>query len=144
MLGGDRWGLNWVFRLNMRNKSSVITYCLQDMIVAQSIPLRHALVASSSISSVCMGPFRVSSSIASTTASATESAFSGFSTAAPSNGERGRPRRVLSVAAGKVPYARGTVKKREESYRKPGRMKILRMLGKREAMVDSASRLVVR
>ena len=37
----------------------------------------------------------------------------------------------------------GNVKVRDESYRNPGRMKILRSLGNDEAMVDSASLLVV-
>lgn len=37
----------------------------------------------------------------------------------------------------------GKVKVRDESYRNPGRMKILRSFGNEDAMVDSASLLVV-
>lgn len=37
----------------------------------------------------------------------------------------------------------GKVNVLDESYRKPGRIKILRSLGNDEAIVDSASRLVV-
>ena len=39
--------------------------------------------------------------------------------------------------------AMGRVKDLEESYKKPGRMKMLRNFGIDDAMVDSASRLVV-
>lgn len=108
-----------------------------------SMPFRHALLARSSISSVMTGPLVRLLSMASTTASATTSACSGFSTAAPNIGLSLLPDIQLRPARGNVPYANGTVKNLDESYKNPGLMKIFRISGNREAIVDSASRLVV-
>ena len=120
----------------------MVTNCTSFSAV-YSIPLRHALFANDSISSVTIGPLTVLSSIASTTALATTSACSGFSTAAPAIDDRRPPIAQLSVLNGSVAYAKGTVKNLEESYKKPGRMKMLRSLGNEDAMVVSASLFVL-
>ena len=108
-----------------------------------SIPLRHALLARLSISLVLTTPFTLSSPIASTTASATKSAFNGFSTAAPANQVNRPPTIEFTMLPALPKKAIGNVKVRDESYRKPGRIKMLRSLGNEDAMVDSASLLVV-
>ena len=107
-----------------------------------SIPLLQAFVASASILSVATTPFTLSSSIASTTASATRSAFSGFSTAAPTSGVSLPPNIELTIFPAAPNAAIGIVNALEESYKNPGLIKILLILGKVDAMVDSASRFV--
>ena len=108
-----------------------------------NIPLLHAVPASSSILSVPTTPFTPSFSTASTTASATRSAFKGFSTAAPANGVSLPPSNPLIAFPAKPPNAITRVNVLELSYRKPGRKKMLRSWGKEEAMVDSASRFAL-
>ena len=81
--------------------------------------------------------------MASTTALASTCGFNGTSTAAPINGVN-RPPKSWFVTLPRVPAsAIGRVNNREESYRNPGRMKMLRSLGNEEAIVDSASLFVV-
>lgn len=108
-----------------------------------SIVLRHALVARFSIFLVPRGPLTDSSSMASTTAWATTSAFSGFSTIVPASGFKRPPKRPLSSEPIIPPRAIGKVIFRLESYRNPGRTKTLRSSGSCDAIVSSASRFVV-
>ncbi|KAL8946622.1 MAG: hypothetical protein Q9222_007013 [Ikaeria aurantiellina] len=108
-----------------------------------SIPLLQATLAKSSILCVPTTPFTPSSSIASTTASATKSAFNGFSTAAPASGVNRPPTSEFTIFPALPAKAIGMVKALDESYRNPGRMNILLSFGNDDAMVDSASRFVV-
>ena len=108
-----------------------------------SIPLRQALLASASISVVPTTPFTLSSPIASITASATRSAFNGFSTAAPASHVKRPPIIEFTILPALPKNAIGKVNVLEESYRNPGRRKMLRSFGREDAIVDSASLLVV-
>ncbi|KAL9033179.1 MAG: hypothetical protein Q9180_006088, partial [Flavoplaca navasiana] len=87
-------------------------------------------------------PLTPSSAIASTTASATRSAFNGFSTAAPARAVNRPPTMEFTMLPAAPANAIGRVNDLDESYKKPGRMKILRNFGNDDEMVDSASRLV--
>lgn len=111
--------------------------------VLQSIFPLHAFVARASISGTSIGPDVFGSAKASTTASPTTSAFSGFMAPAPINHVNRPPKKELTVDATPPRAAMGIVNDLEESYRKLGRINILLMLGNVEAMVVSASRLVV-
>lgn len=103
----------------------------------------HAFVARLSISGTSIGPARSGSAIASITASPTTSAFSGLIAPAPISHVKRPPKKEFTVDAIPPKAAMGMVKDLEESYRKLGRRNILRIAGKFEAMIDSASRLVV-
>ena len=71
------------------------------------------------------------------------SGFKGTSTAAPAKDDN-RPPSIWFAMLPIVPAnAMGRVNSREESYRKPGLMNMLRSLGREEAIIDSASRFVV-
>ena len=111
--------------------------------LSYSIPRRQALLARFSISVIPTTPLMVSSPIASTTASATISAFSGFSTAAPASHVKRPPIAEFTILPALPKNAMGKVNVRDESYRNPGRIKMFRSLGNEEAIVDSASLLVV-
>ncbi|KAL8722641.1 MAG: hypothetical protein Q9181_007439 [Wetmoreana brouardii] len=122
------------------NKAERRLYYLQQ---SYNIPLLHATFAKSSILCVPTTPLTPSSAIASTTASATRSAFKGFSTAAPASGVNRPPTKEFTIFPALPAKAMGNVNDLDESYRKPGRMNILRNFGNEEAIVDSASRFVV-
>lgn len=107
-----------------------------------SIAFLQAFVAKASICLVPTIPLDDSSSKASTTASPTVSTFSGFSAIEPRNPSL-FPRKVLTSDVRNPPRAIGRVNFRLESYMKPGLMKILRKSGRVEAIVSSASLLVV-
>lgn len=102
----------------------------------------QALVASLSISPTSTIPLTPSSSSASTTASATVSAFRGLIPPAPINHVSRPPTALFTIEAIPPAAAMGNVKVRELSYIKGARMKMERMEGKVEATVDSASRFV--
>lgn len=105
--------------------------------------LRQYADASASILVVSQTPFVFGFSMASTIALARISGFKGTSTAAPARDDN-RPPIIWFAMLPIVPAnAMGRVNSREESYKKPGRMKILRSLGKEDAIVDSASLFVV-
>ena len=105
--------------------------------------LRHPAEARASIFSVLQTPFVFGFSIASMTALASVSGFNGTSTAAPARGVNRPPKSWFAMLPIVPANAIGRVNSREESYKKPGLMKILRSLGKEEAIVDSASLFVV-
>lgn len=105
--------------------------------------LLHAFVARASISAGAITPLVLLSSRASTTASATKSGLKGFSTAAPAIHVSRPPNNEFAMFPALPANAMGRVNMRDESYRKPGLMKILRSFGSDDAIVDSASLLVV-
>lgn len=107
-----------------------------------SIAFLQALVASASICLVPTTPLVDSSSKASTTASPTVSALSGFSAMAPRNPSL-FPRNVFTSDVRKPPKAIGRVNFRLESNMNPGLIKMLRSSGRVEVIVSSASLLVV-
>jgi hypothetical protein len=83
------------------------------------------------------------SSNASTTASPTRSAFKGLIPPAPISHVNRPPTALFIMAATPPAAAIGSVNVRLLSYIKGARMKIDRMVGNVEAMMDSASRFVV-
>jgi hypothetical protein len=103
----------------------------------------HALVPSFSISGTSTGPLTSSSSSASTTASPTKSAFKGLMPPAPISHVNRPPTALFIMAATPPAAAMGSVNVRLLSYMNGARMKMDRMVGKVEAMRDSASRFVV-
>lgn len=115
----------------------------ENTTIPYNIPLLHPLFAKASISPVPTTPLTPASAIASTTASATKSAFNGFSTAAPANHVKRPPKTEFTMCPAYPEKAIGIVKARDESYRNPGRTNTLRSFGREDAMVDSASRLVL-
>lgn len=108
-----------------------------------NIRLLHAADASISIPLVSATPLNLGFSTDSTTALATRSAFRGNSTAAPANDDKRPPTKEFTNAPIVPAAAIGNVSHREESYSRPGRMKMLRSLGSEDAIVDSASLFVV-
>lgn len=108
-----------------------------------SMFLRQCFVANASISGTSTGPLASPPSTASTTASPTRSALSGFVPPAPISHVRRPPTAELNNDATPVAAASGTVKARELSHMNGARTKTLRISGNCDEMVDSASRLVV-
>ena len=108
-----------------------------------NIFLLQASEASISMAFVSATPLYLGFSIDSMTALATTSALIGNSTAAPANEDSLPPVREFAKEPIVPAKAIGRVNRREESYRNPGLINTLRSLGNEEAIVDSASLLVV-
>lgn len=106
------------------------------------MPFLHAEFARASIFGTSTTPETFSSSRASTVASATTSALSGFVPPAPISHVSLPPVTELATAPMAVTPARPIVIGLDESYNMPGLMKILLMRGNLDAIVDSASLLV--
>lgn len=103
----------------------------------------HDLLANSSIWGTSTAPLTLSSASASTTLSATTSAFSGFTPPAPNNPLNAPPVKLLKVDPAYVNAAIGTVKALELSYINGALKNTLLNPGNSSAITLSASLFVV-